>query len=110
MAEHCTFWTVRYVPDAIRGEFLTVGVLVFRNAPTQLLCSRWTNDWWLVRLLDPDADLEMIRAMCRDLSQGLKDGFYDIRRLGADLAGVLQLSAPVAYSAEDAAIALGELQ
>ena len=110
MAEQCTFWTVRYVPDAVRGDFVTIGIVLFRNVPNRLLGVRWTQHWWLVRLLDPDADLEMVRAMCSDLSQGLSDGFYDMQRLGADLAGILQLSSPAAYSVEDTASALDELQ
>src|SRR5207248_1729516 len=94
----------------VRGEFISIGVLLFGNTPAQLLGDRWTEDWWLVRIVDPDADLRMLRAMCRDLSDGLREGRHNIQQLSADLGGVLQLSSPTAYLVEDAATTLDELQ
>ncbi|HEX7727891.1 MAG TPA: DUF3037 domain-containing protein, partial [Terracidiphilus sp.] len=49
----CQFQLLRYVPDAVRNEFVHVGVILREGGRTEV---RLTHDWRRVRCLDPDAD------------------------------------------------------
>ncbi len=63
--KRCEFFLIRYVPDAVRNEFINIGVLL-RGAtseagPGPML--RFTRDWARVRSLDPDVDTAMLEAL-----------------------------------------------
>src|SRR5207237_6649414 len=101
MPENCTFWIARYVPDAVRGEFLTVGVLLFCGDPQQFVGARWTEDWCLAQFLDPAVNLELLQAMCHEITNGLKNG-RDIRELAMQGQEAIQFSGPTACVVPDA--------
>src|SRR5262245_49625839 len=47
--EHCEFFLLRYVPDAVKDEFVNVGlVLLPGSGPAEV---RFTHDWSRVRCL-----------------------------------------------------------
>jgi hypothetical protein len=52
---------VRVVPDVERGECLNAGVIVFCR-PRRFLAARVALDETRLRALDPDVDLEAVRA------------------------------------------------
>ena len=73
----CEFRLIRYVPDAVRNEFVNIGVLL-REAPGTGVESapvlRLTRDWARVRCLDPEADTEMLEALEGELRARLMAG------------------------------------
>ncbi|HSE47986.1 MAG TPA: DUF3037 domain-containing protein, partial [Terriglobales bacterium] len=64
------FFLLRYVPDALREEFVNIGV-VLREPASGESAVRFAPDWKRVRCLDPDADTELLDALVRDLQKKL---------------------------------------
>ncbi len=62
----CEFQLLRYVPDAVRNEFVHIGV-VLREQGAAHAEVRFTRDWRRVRCLDPDADTALLEAMESEL-------------------------------------------
>lgn len=64
--KECEFFLIRYVPDAVRNEFVNIGVLL-REAPGAGVEAapvlRMTRDWARVRCVDPEADTDMLEAL-----------------------------------------------
>ncbi len=87
------FFLLRYVPDAVREEFVNIG-LVMTNAESAEL--RFTRDYRSVRCLDPAADLEMLQALELDLRRNFAGPVSDRDALLAFLhdtfSNTLQLS------------------
>jgi hypothetical protein len=75
--KECEFSLIRYVPDAVRNEYVNIGVLLreaagagVENAPML----RLTRDWGRVRCVDPEADTEMLEALEGELRGRLLEG------------------------------------
>lgn len=80
----CEFFLVRYVPDAVKNEFVNIGVVLrplgasaegvpnLREAgPGGAAAVRFTRDWARVRCTDPDADTAMLEALEAEMRQRL---------------------------------------
>jgi hypothetical protein len=81
--QRCEFLLVRYVPDAVKGEFVNIGVVLLDKS-SGTAEARFLRDWRRIRRLDPVADLEVLAAVAADIQQSLGAG-------GADHARMLQL-------------------
>jgi hypothetical protein len=106
----CQFQLLRYVPDAVRNEYVHIGVLL-RDAETGRMDLRFTRDWRRVRCLDPDADTEMLEAMEGDLRRKLEadvDGSL-MKRLSEAFSLNVQMTDPKAYLAESMPAGMEEL-
>src|SRR5579864_331904 len=95
----CEFFLLRYVPDAVKDEFVNIGVLLLESgsngASEGYADVRFTNDWRRVRCLDPDADLELLKQLEDELKRELAtvSNREKVRqRLQDSLSNVLQLS------------------
>jgi hypothetical protein len=90
--ENCTFSLLRYVPDAVKNEFVNVGLVLLPAAGRPEL--RFTRDWSRVRCLDPQADLELLESLEADLREKLHDlnGDRDfiLRRMQDSFSNALQ--------------------
>lgn len=110
----CEFQLVRYVPDAVRNEFVHVGVLLREqtqpgNETTMEL--RFTRDWRRVRCLDPDADTALLEDMESELRSSLRhdpDGKLK-RILDESLSLNVQMTPPKAYLADSLPAGVEEL-
>jgi hypothetical protein len=87
----CEFFLLRYVPDAVKDEFVNLGVVLLESAaPTGAKSEsvetsaggrsglafadvRFTRDWRRVRCLDPDVDVEMLEALEREIRERLAE-------------------------------------
>jgi len=116
MAEkkQCEFFLLRYVPDAVKDEFVNIGVVLVEagDSPAAFADLRFTHDWSRVRCLDPAADLEMLAALEADLLKGLaevreRDGL--LRKLNDSFSNTLQLSPVKPCLAESPGEELGRL-
>jgi len=96
---------LRYVPDAVKDEFVNIGVVMLEPGANGAGFAdvRFTQDWRRVRCLDPQADIEMLEALERDVRRQLKDT-HDrqllVRKLQESMSNVIQLSSTKACLAE----------
>lgn len=105
------FFLLRYVPDAVKDEFVNIGVVMVESgtngtkaADAQFAGVRFTRDWRRVRCLDPQADVEMLAALEREIRGQLAtthDREVLLRRLEDSFSNVIQLSPAKGCLAED---------
>jgi hypothetical protein len=116
----CEFQLLRYVPDAVRNEYVHIGVIL-REEGSPRAEVRFTRDWRRVRCLDPDADTALLEGMESELRRRLQGG-TDIdgtdldgpggrlmRILGESLSLNVQMTEPKAYLAESVPAGMEEL-
>jgi hypothetical protein len=65
----CEFFLLRYMPDARRGEFVNIGVVVREKEGGAQAMARMAPDWRRVRCLDPDADVELLESLIEDIER-----------------------------------------
>lgn len=106
---NCEFQLLRYVPDAVRNEFVYVGVIL-REAGGQMEV-RFTRDWRRVRCIDPDADTALLEGMEGELKRLLsEDADGRVRKiLDESLSLNVQMTEPKAYLAESLPAGIEEL-
>lgn len=109
--QQCSFFLLRYVPDAVKNEFVNIGlVLLPPNGDPEL---RFTHDWSRVRCLDAEADVEVLGALeadLRDQMHGLNgDRESILRRIQDSFSNALQPSEIKACLAESPALEADEL-
>jgi hypothetical protein len=123
----CEFQLLKYVPDAVRNEYVHIGVIL-RETPARGGASAgapgareagargpakvlFTRDWRRVRCLDPEADTAMLEAMESELRRRFEeepDGSL-MKLLGESLSLSVQMTEPKAYLAESVPAGLEEL-
>jgi len=91
------FFLLRYVPDAVRDEFVNIGVVMVEPSEdgAGFADVRFARDWRRVQRLDPGADVEMLETLERDIRGSLaevKDREALIRRLQDSFSNAIQLS------------------
>ncbi len=72
----CEFFLLRYVPDAVKNEFVNIGVMLREAGRTETTRVRFTRDWSRVRCMDPDADTGLLEAMEGELAVRVREGGY----------------------------------
>jgi hypothetical protein len=105
------FFLLRYVPDAVKDEFVNIGVVMVEPEAkgagadqARFADVRFTRDWRRVRCLDPQADVEMLEALERDIRSQMveaRDRDALLRRLEDSFSNVIQLSPIKGCAAED---------
>jgi Protein of unknown function (DUF3037) len=107
----CRFFVLRYAPDAVKNEFINVGLVLLPPAGGAQV--RFTRDWSRVLCLDPDADVEMLQALENDLRNQMRDvnGDHDLilRRIQDSFSNAIQPSDFQACLAESPATEADEL-
>lgn len=90
----CRFFILRYAPDAVKNEFINVGLVLLPPAGGAQV--RFTREWSRVLCLDPDADVEMLQALENDLRNQLREmnGDHDLilRRIQDSFSNAIQPS------------------
>jgi hypothetical protein len=113
----CEFRLLRYVPDAVRNEYVHIGVILREQgngaaaASPEPILVRFTRDWRRVRCLDPEADTALLEGMESELRrrfQAEPDGNL-MRLLGESLSLSVQMTEPKAYLAESLPAGMEEL-
>jgi hypothetical protein len=100
------FFLLRYVPDAVKGEFVNVGLVMVEPGAngSGFAEVRFTRDWRRVRCLDPQADVEMLEALEREMRGQLRgDRATLLKRLEDSLSNVIQVTETKGCLAEDPA-------
>jgi Protein of unknown function (DUF3037) len=91
------FFLLRYVPDAVKDEFVNIGVVMVEAGANGngFADVRFTRDWRRVRCLDPQVDVEMLEALEREIRGQLgeiRDREGLVRRLEDSFSNVIQIS------------------
>jgi len=107
----CEFQLLRYVPDAVRNEFVHIGVLLREQGSREPVMVRFTRDWRRVRCLDPEADTALLEGMESELRRRFEaepEGKL-MQLLTESLSLSVQMTEPKAYLAESLPAGLEEL-
>jgi hypothetical protein len=107
----CEFQLLRYVPDAVRNEYVHIGVILREQGSHEPAEVRFTRDWRRVRCLDPEADTALLEGMESELRRRFQeepDGDL-LRRLKESLSLSVQMTEPKAYLAESLPAGMEEL-
>ena len=107
----CEFQLLRYVPDAVRNEYVHIGVILREQGSADAAEVRFTRDWRRVRCLDPDVDTALLEGMESELRrrfQAEPDGGL-MRLLSESLSLSVQMTEPKAYLAESLPAGVEEL-
>ena len=116
----CTFQLLRYVPDAVRNEYVHIGVILREQGGPQTnhpaggpepALIRFTRDWRRVRCLDPEADTALLEGMESELRRRFEmepDGNL-MQLLSEALSLNVQMTEPKAYLAESLPAGMEEL-
>lgn len=91
------FFLLRYVPDALKEEFVNIGLVMFESGGKGpgFADVRFTKDWNRVRCLDPKADVDWLAALEKDIRAQLmemRDREALIRRVEDSFSNLVQLS------------------
>ena len=107
----CEFRLLRYVPDAIRNEFVHIGVILLDQGSREAAEVRFTRDWRRVRCLDPYADTDLLEGMESELRRrfGVESDGNLMRLLSESLSLNVQMTEPKAFLAESIPAAVEEL-
>jgi hypothetical protein len=107
----CKFQLLRYVPDAVRNEYVHIGVILQEQSGREPAAVRFTRDWRRVRCMDPEADIGLLESMEGELRRRLEadpEG-RGMRLLDESLSLNLQMTEPKAYLAESLPAGMEEL-
>jgi Protein of unknown function (DUF3037) len=107
----CRFFVLRYAPDAVKNEFVNIGLVLLPPAGGAQV--RFTRDWSRVLCLDPEADVEVLQALETDLRDKLREmnGDYDfiLHRIQDSFSNAVQTSEFQACLAKSPAAEADEL-
>src|SRR6478672_11532560 len=107
----CRFFVLRYAPDAVKNEFINVGLVLLPPAGGAQV--RFTRDWSRVLCLDPEADVEVLQALETDLRDKLREmnGDHDfiLHRIQDSFSNAVQTSEFQACLAKSPAAEADEL-
>jgi len=107
----CEFRLLRYVADAVRNEYVHIGVILREQGSREAAEVRFTRDWRRVRCLDPEADTAVLEGMEGELRrrfQAEPNGNL-MRLLTESLSLSVQMTESKAYLAESLPAGLEEL-
>jgi len=107
----CEFQLLRYVPNAVRNEYVHIGVILREQGSREAAEVRFTRDWRRVRCLDPEADTALLEGMESELRRRFAaepDGNL-MRLLSEALSLNVQMTDTKAYLAESIPAGMEEL-
>jgi hypothetical protein len=100
----CEFFLVRYVPDAVKNEFVNIGVVLREAGRPETARVRFTKDWARVRCVDPEADTGMLEALEYEVRERLSSGAAEtalmMKALEDSFSNMLQITEPKACLAD----------
>lgn len=104
------FFLLRYVPDAVKGEFVNIGLVALENGleGSSLIDVRFTKDWGRVQCLDPQVDLDVLEALQREIRQEIgqtRDKAMLLRRIEDSFSSLVQISPVMPALTEKIALA-----
>lgn len=107
----CEFQLLSYVPDAVRNEWVHIGVILREQGSAEPAEVRFTRDWRRVRCLDPEADTALLEGMESELRRRFQEEPHGrlMQLLEESLSLNVQMTAPKGYLAESLPAGVEEL-
>ena len=109
----CEFFLVRYVPDAVKNEFINIGVVLREAGRPETARVRFTRDWGRVRCVDPEADTGMLGALEYEVRERFSNGAVEtalmMKALEDSFSNMLQITEPKACLADSIPAELDQL-
>jgi hypothetical protein len=108
------FYVLRYVPLVVRGDYISIGVLLVEPRPDKFGFADvgMTSDWRRVQCLDRQVDVEVLQSLESYIRMQLRHrqevGML-LHKLGDSFANLIQISAKEVCLAEDPARELKRL-
>ena len=102
MPRQLQFFTIRYTPNIVTGEFINIAVILFD--PSGGFCGvRFVSDWRPVRAFDPAADIEMLEALGREIEGQFRSGKGEemLKSMDDSFSNAIQLSPGTVYLVND---------
>lgn len=100
----CEFFLVRYVPDAVKNEFVNIGVVLREAGRPETARVRFTRDWARVRCVDPEVDTGMLEALENEVRERLSNGAIEtaamMKALEESFSNMVQITEPKACLAD----------
>lgn len=100
----CEFFLVRYVPDAVKNEFVNIGVVLREAGHPETTRVQFTRDWTRVRCVDPEADTGMLEALEYEVRERFSNGATEtaamMKALEDSFSNLLQVTEPKACLAD----------
>jgi hypothetical protein len=108
---NCEFQLLRYVPDAVRNEYVHIGVILWEQGRDKPAEVRFTRDWRRLHCLDPEADTALLEGMESELRRRFREEPQGklMQLLEESLSLNVQMTAPKAYLAESLPAGMEEL-
>jgi Protein of unknown function (DUF3037) len=105
------FFLLQYVPNAARDEAVNIGVVLTKPGGTELIDARFASDWNRVLALDPDADVEVLQALAREMQNEIQlgRGAVWLQRMKDSFSNAAQLSGGRTCETDDPASKINEL-
>lgn len=100
------FFLLRYVPIAVREEFVNIGLILMEADHDGFAEVRFAPDWRAAERLGPQVDTEMLEAIersARKQFQNPETRAAFVRKMEDSFSGLIHLSPMRAYLAEDPA-------
>lgn len=100
------YFLLRYVPDAVRGEFLNIGLVMTEIGGDGggFAAVHFTKDWRRPKCLYPDIDIELLEAIGRDIKAriaNVQERALLLHQMGDLYSNAIQLSSVIRCFAED---------
>src|SRR6202142_2088093 len=91
------FFLLRYMPDAVKGEFVNFGLVAIENGSNgeRLADVRFMKDRSRLLCLDPQVDLDVLAALEREIRKEVGSTTEHaalLRRMEDSFSGVIQIS------------------
>jgi hypothetical protein len=99
------------VPDAVRNEYVHIGVMLREQGSAEPVLVQFTRDWRRVRCLNPEADTGLLEGMESELRRRFQEEPEGklMRLLTESLSLSVQMTEPKAYLAESLPAGMEEL-
>jgi len=97
-------FALRYVPNVVRGDFVTIGVVMVALGSADFAEVRFLKDWTPVLRLDPNADLDLLHAIAREISENIRHREkrqHTLQQIKDSFSSSLQISEPQVSISDD---------
>jgi hypothetical protein len=95
--KECSYFLVRYVPDAAREEFLNIGLFV-HSPEEEFLDCLFTDDFHRIRRFHAQADMELLRELQPYFEEQIQEHEHDlagyIREMQESYSNLIQVTTP----------------
>jgi hypothetical protein len=68
-----TVFAIRYLPNILREDGVTIGILVLEHGGNGFAAIRFIKDWNRLQAFSPDIDIEFLRAFAKEAVENVAD-------------------------------------